>query len=214
MGMRKSEQTVLVMIVLAFALGIYLYGQFPERVASHWNASGQVDGYMSKFWGTFLMPFMLTFMLAMFMLIPRIDPLKANIAKFREHFDNFVIIISAFMLYIYILTVVWNLGTEFNMTRMLMPSFALIFYYIGILLEHAKRNWFIGIRTPWTLSSDKVWNKTHALGAKIFKVVALLALVGAVFPLYSLQMVIFPLLFGVLYLVVYSYFEYQKEEVS
>ena len=210
--MRKSEKIVLAMIVLGFLVGIFFYDQFPDRVASHWGSGGQVDGYMSKFWGTFLMPVMLTFMLGMFMLIPKIDPLKANVAKFRQHFDNFVILISAFMFYIYLLTVVWNLGTEFNMSRMLMPSFAILFYYIGILLEHAKRNWFIGIRTPWTLSSDKVWDKTHKRGAKLFKAVALLALVGAVFPLYMMQVVVFPMLFIALYLVVYSYFEYQKEK--
>ncbi len=210
--MRKSEKIVLAMIVLGFLVGIFFYDQFPDQVASHWGSGGQVDGYMSKFWGTFLMPVMLTFMLGMFMLIPKIDPLKANVAKFRQHFDNFVILISAFMFYIYLLTVVWNLGTEFNMSRMLMPSFAILFYYIGILLEHAKRNWFIGIRTPWTLSSDKVWDKTHKRGAKLFKAVALLALVGAVFPLYMMQVVVFPMLFIALYLVVYSYFEYQKEK--
>ena len=77
--MRKSEIFAIGVILISFLLGIYLYPQLPERIASHWNTQGRVDGYMSKFWGLFLLPFILIPVFLLFVLIPRIDPLLSLI---------------------------------------------------------------------------------------------------------------------------------------
>jgi uncharacterized membrane protein len=209
--MRKSEITVLIIILIVFALGIYLYPQMPEKMASHWNIQGQVDGYMSKFWGLFLMPIISVGLFILFVLIPRIDPLKENIAKFRKYFDNFVVLIILFLLYLYFLTILWNLGKRFNMIQVLAPAFGILFYYAGILIEHAKRNWFIGIRTPWTLSNEKVWQKTHEIGGRWFKIAGLIALLGVFLPSYAIFFVLLPIILVAVYTIIYSYFEYQKE---
>jgi uncharacterized membrane protein len=201
----------IVVVALAFLLGIVLYPQMPDPMASHWNASGEVDGYMSKFWGVFLMPLLLVGLLFLMFLVPKLDPLKKNIDKFRKYYDGLILLISGFLLYIYVLTLVWNLGYRFNMGLMMAPAMGLLFYYIGILLENAKRNWFIGIRTPWTISSEKVWNKTHKLGSKMFKTSGIIALFGVLAQNYAYLLVIVPVLFSSAYLVAYSYFEYRKE---
>ncbi len=209
--MRKSEIIIFGIIILSFAIGIYFYPQMPEKLASHWNAQGQVDGYMSKFWGLFLMPIISVGMLLLFILIPRIDPLKSNIQQFRKYYDGFVVLIIVFLFYLYLLTIFWNIGYTFNMITFLSPAFAILFYYAGILIENAKRNWFIGIRTPWTLSSDKVWDKTHKIGGKLFKIAGLLALLAIFFESYAIFIIIVPVIMVSIYTVVYSYFEYQKE---
>ena len=87
----------------------------------------------------------------------------------------------------------------------------LLFFYSGVLCENARRNWFIGIRTPWTLSSEKVWKKTHEIGGKLFKVAGMITLVGTFFPGYALFFVLVPALSVVTYVIIYSYVEYQKE---
>lgn len=209
--MRKSEIIILGIIILSFAIGIYYYPQMPEKAASHWNAQGQVDGYMSKFWGLFLMPIISVGMFLLFILIPRIDPLKSNIQQFRKYYDGFVVLILVFLFYLYLLTIFWNIGYTFNMIAFLSPAFAILFYYAGILIENAKRNWFIGIRTPWTLSSDKVWDKTNKIGGKLFKIAGLLALLAIFFESYAIFIIIVPVIMVSIYTVVYSYFEYQKE---
>ncbi len=198
-------------ILLSFAMAIYLYPQMPELMASHWNAAGQVDGYMPKFWGLFLMPLISLGMLGLFLAIPGIDPKRRNIEKFRPHYDRFVAIIIGFMLYIYILTILWPLGYTFNMIVMLVPAFSLIFYYAGVLMEHAKQNWFIGIRTPWTLSNEKVWDKTHKLGGKLFKAAAIIGLAGLLLQDYAIWFVLIPVIFVAAYTIAYSYVEFQKE---
>jgi uncharacterized membrane protein len=209
--MRKSELIIVGIILLSFAVGIYYYPQMPEKVASHWNAHGQVNGYMSKFWGLFLMPIISVGLLLLFILIPRIDPLKSNIQQFRKYFDRFVVLIMFFLFYLYLLTILWNTGYTFNIITFLSPAFAILFYYAGILIENAKRNWFIGIRTPWTLSSDKVWDKTHKIGGKLFKIAGILALLGIFFESYAIFIIVVPVIIVSIYTVVYSYFEYQKE---
>lgn len=209
--MRKSEIIIFGIIIITFAIGIYYYPQMPEKLASHWNSQGQVDGYTSKFWGLFLMPIISVGMLLLFILIPRIDPLKSNIQQFRKYFDGFVVLIMVFLFYLYLLTIFWNSGYTFNMITFLSPAFAILFYYSGILIENAKRNWFIGIRTPWTMSSDKVWDRTHKIGGKLFKIAGVVTLLAIFFETYAIYIIVVPLIMVSIYTVVYSYFEYQKE---
>ncbi len=210
-NMRKSEIIIAGIILLSFAAGIYFYPQMPEKIASHWNAEGQADSYMSKFWGLFLMPFLSAVLLFLFIMIPKIDPLKANIEEFRKYYDRFVLLIFLFLFYLYILTICWNIGFRFNMIVLLAPAFSILFYYAGTLTEHAKRNWFIGIRTPWTLSNDKVWEKTHSIGGKLFKIAGVIALLGMFFPNYALLFILVPIILVATSTIIYSYIEYKKE---
>ena len=210
--MRRTDLFILIAVIISFVIGIYLYPQMPEQMASHWNAQGNVDDYMSRFWGVFLMPFVFIGLALIFIAIPRIDPLKKNIEKFRKHYDGFIIIFFIFMLLVYVQTILWNLGTEISPNLVFPILMGLLFFYIGILLENTKRNWFIGIKTPWTLSSEKVWNKTHKLGSKMFKIAGIIVLIGFLFQKYIIYFTMVPVLFVAFYLVVYSYVEYQKEK--
>ncbi len=209
--MKKTTIIILLIILASFALAFYFYPQMPDKMASHWNAQGQVDDYMSKCWGLFLMPLISLGLFILFLLIPIIDPLKKNIEKFRKYFDWFIVLIIAFLFYIYLLTIFWNFGYKFDMGMMMIPAIAVLFYFIGIMLKHARRNWFIGIRTPWTLSNDIVWDKTHQLGSKLFKISAIIALFGMIFSKYAIWIAIIPILASVIYIIIYSYFAYKKD---
>jgi len=210
--MKKTNIFIFIVILASFIIGAYFYPKFPMRAASHWNAQGKVDGYLSKFWGLFLLPIILLAMWLLFLIIPKIDPLKENIAKFRKYFDTFIVIIILFLFYIYILTIFWTTGTRFNMKQAILPAIGILFYFGGVLISHAKRNWFIGIRTPWTLSSDNVWEKTHRLGAKLFKIAGVIAFLGLFFPRPAFLLAVAPIIFFIIYLFIYSYLEYKKEK--
>jgi uncharacterized membrane protein len=210
--MRKSEFFIIGLIIISFAICVYFYNQFPEKIASHWNAQGQVNGYMSRFWGLFLMPIISVGMFILFLFIPKIDPLKKNIQQFRKYFDNFIVLIFLFLFYIFILTIVWNLGMTFNMIQFMIPAFVLLFYYSGVLIKNSKRNWFIGIRTPWTLSNDRVWKKTHDIGGKLFKISAVISILGLVFEKYAIFFVLVPIILTTIYVYVYSYFEFHRKQ--
>ena len=209
--MKKSKTIILGIIILSFIIGAYFYPQMPDRMASHWNVRGEVDGYMSKFWGLFLMPIVSIGLLLLFILIPKIDPLKENIEKFRKYFDDFMVLMIVFLFYIYVLTLAWNIGLRFDMGQAIIPAIGSLFYYVGILLTNTKRNWFIGIKTPWTLSSDKVWEETHKVGGKLFKLAGIITILGLFFLKWLLWFVVVPVILFALYTFIYSYFVYQKE---
>ncbi len=197
-------------ILIALILGALVYDQMPDQVASHWNEKGEVDGYMGKFWGVFLMPVISIAMLALFLVIPNLDPLKENITEFRETYNLFIFFFMLFFGYVWALTIVWNFR-PFNMNSAILPATGLLFIFIGYMLGKAKRNWFIGIRTPWTLSSETVWDKTHQLGGKLFMASGVLAILGIFFGEYAIWFTLVPLLGSTVYLLVYSYLLYKKE---
>jgi Predicted integral membrane protein len=145
------------------------------------------------------------------MLIPKIDPLKGNIEKFRGHFDVFILLLFVFLFYVHMLTMLWNLSYRFNIIQLLAPAFGLIIYYAGIMMENAKQNWFIGVRTPWTLSSEVVWDKTNKLAGKLFKVAGVLAAMGLIFPKYAIFLILVPVILAAVYPIIYSYQKYQQE---
>lgn len=209
--MRKSELIAVGIVVILFAVGIYMYARLPDTIASHWDAQGQVNGYTPKFNGLFLLPLISAGLVLLFIAIPRIDPLKANIERFRPFYDRFVVLFMVFFFYLYLLTILWNIGIRYNVGQVLAPAFGGFFYYIGVVIEHAKQNWFVGIRTPWTLSSESVWDMTHAIGAKLFKIAGVIALLGVLLPSYALFFVLIPVLVVAGYLIIYSYFAYQRE---
>jgi len=213
MSVRTTTIIVLTMILAAVLAGLLLWSRLPDQMASHWNANDQVDGYISRFWGVFLMPLVTLGLFLLFMLIPNIDPLKANIAKFRDVFNVFIVCIVGFMLYIHALTLLWSLGyTSFGMSRAMLPALGLLLILIGNVMRQAKRNWFIGIRTPWTLSSDTVWDKTHQLGAILFMISGALALLGGFFGgMTALWFFFVPLMSSTVFLLIYSYILYQRE---
>jgi uncharacterized membrane protein len=201
------------MIVAAMLAGLLLWNKLPEQMASHWDVNDQVNGYMPKFWGVFMMPLVTLGMSVLFLVIPAIDPLKANIAKFREAFNLFIALIVAFMLYLHALTLAWSLGyTNFKMSTSMLPAMGLLFIFIGFILRKAKRNFFIGIRTPWTLSSDNVWDKTHQLGATLFMASGVLTFIGGIFGgMTAFWFLFVPLIGSTIFLFIYSYTLYQRE---
>jgi uncharacterized membrane protein len=214
MHLTKGRAIIAGILILTFAVAIVAYPFLPDRFASHWGASGEVNGYLPKVWGLFIVPVISAALTLLFMAIPRIDPLKNNISKFKDAYEQFIIIILAFLLYVSLLTILWNLGIRFNITQLLSPAMGALFYACGILIGKAKRNWFIGIRTPWTLSSDRVWDKTHAIGGRLFRIAGVLALGGIVFPGIAWLFLLGPILVISIYLVVFSYLEFRNEERS
>ena len=213
MSTRTTTIIVLAMIAIATLAGVLLWDQLPDQMPSHWNINDQVDGYTPKFWGVFLLPLITLGMFLLFLAIPSIDPMKANIAQFRGAFNLFIVLMAGFMLYLYGLTLAWSLGyTNFRMSGAMLPAIGLLFIFIGFVMRQAKRNFFIGIRTPWTLSSDTVWNETHRIGAVLFMISGALAFLGGFFGgTTAFWMMFAPIIGSTVFLLIYSYLLYRRE---
>jgi len=210
--MRPAIIIAAVLVFFSFVVGLYLYPNMPATLDSHWNSAGQADGTSSKFSGLFAIPIVSLVLFLVMLFIPRIDPRKENIKKFQGYYDAIVLVMVVFFFYVYVLSIWWNLGWRFNFGIALLPAFTVLFWFMGLLLEKAKMNWFIGIRTPWTLSSERVWNKTHKVGARLFKVAALITLLGLVFRDQAILFVIVPVVVFAIYLIAYTYVEYRRKK--
>jgi uncharacterized membrane protein len=211
MKLRKSEIIALLIILISIATAVYFYPRVPDRIPSHWNYKGEIDQHMTRFWGLFIMPIVLIAMYLLFIILPRIDPLKANILKFRKYFDGFIILILLFMLFIQYFIALSAQGINIKPHIFMPIALGILFFYIGILLQNAKRNWFIGIRNPWTMSSDAVWDKTHQLGGKLFKTVGVISILSILLGKYAFAFVIIPIIISLIYVTIYSYRIYKKE---
>jgi uncharacterized membrane protein len=202
---------ILVLAALMAGIGLYAYPHMPEVVAVHWNAQGIPNGYGSRFEGAFTLPLIMIVVAGLLLFVPEIDPLKANIEKFRPDFNGFMLAFALFFFYLHVLTTLLNLGFQFSLNQFLVPGLGVFIYAAGVLLGKAKRNFFIGIRTPWTLSSDSVWAKTHVLGGQLFKISGVIAILGILFPNLALLFLLVPLLAASMIAVVYSYVLFRSE---
>jgi len=208
----KYRAVIFWSIVLAsLVLGIAFHGSMPWRIASHWNALGEADDTMSRDLGAFLLPGVMALIAVLALVIPRIDPFAANIALFRKYFDVLMLLILGFMFVAHLFVLLWNTGTRIDPHLVFPAGIAALFYYVGVICGVARRNWFVGIRTPWTLSSDRVWEKTHARAAPLFKISALVIFGGAFMGDLAMVAFLLPIVVLIPYLVLYSYLEYRRE---
>ena len=136
----------------------------------------------------------------------KIDPLKRNVQRFEKFYHYFIFVFTLFLFYMHIISILFNLGMDINISYFMIPAFTALVYFLGFLTEKAKRNWFIGIKTPWTLSSDKVWDKTHRLGGLLIKSSAAIALFGLLFPDHAPYFILAPIIGSVLFLFFYCLF--------
>jgi uncharacterized membrane protein len=212
--MKLVRLAIVLVLILTAVITLIAYPVMPEVVATHWNAAGEQDGTMPKFWGLLLIPLLMLSLCALFSVLPRIDPLRENYRKFQGYYDGFILIFATFFLTIQLGIILWGLGIRVSPNLVMPVVIGILFIYIGFLLEHAEPNWFIGIRTPWTLSSVSVWKKTHALGSKLFKLAGVVSIVGILAGEYAWLLILVPVVSVALITVIFSYTEFRKEQIG
>jgi len=182
----------------------------PEQMPTHWNAQGDIDGYGSRFVGLFIIPLITLGIYILFSFIPKIAVYKEHIQRFDKHLYGMKVALVLFFSAIYVVSLLPTFGYDINVTYFILPFIAALIFYSGYIMKFVKRNFFIGIRTPWTLSSGKVWDKTHKIGSITFRINALIFLLAIFLPEYSFWIILVPLLANVVFLIGYSYWLYQK----
>jgi len=211
----KREYLPIGLILVMFLAAFYLNSNVPlneeGKMAVHWNAEGLPDGYGSSFTGIWLLPIMTLGIYLLFLAIPRIAVYRKNIMGFYKYYFGFKVIFILFMVFVYASTIAFNLGYAINMTSFMIPALAVLMFYIGYILQYVKRNYFMGFRTPWALSSEKVWKKTHAVASKAFRAYAIILLFGLVFQKYLILIFIIPLVILIFGITIYSYVIYRQK---
>ena len=209
--MKLIRPAIAVVLVLMAVITLVAYPMMPEAVASHWNAAGELDGTMPKFWGLILIPLLTFVFCALLAVLPRIDPLRKNYLKFQSWYEGFILALAVFFFMIQLQIILWGMGTQVSPNLTMPVMIGILFICIGFLTQHTEPNWFVGIRTPWTLSSARVWKKTHDRGGTLFKLAGMVSMIGAIAGVYAWLFIIVPALAVAAYTVVYSYVEFKRE---
>lgn len=207
-----KEIIPILLIVIMFLVGIAFYSSpcLPDRMPTHWSATGEVDGFSSKGFAVFFFPAVTLAVYLLMLFIPFIDPLRENYKKFAGVYYGFRLVLVLFFCLLYFYTLAAGLGFKMNINFFIIPLLSLLFIAIGFFLPKMKKNWFCGIRTPWTLQSDEVWEKTHQFGGKSFIVAGILSLLSVFSGSYALWVFIVIILGGAFIPAFYSYFLYRK----
>ena len=210
--MKLIRLAIALVLVMTAVMTLIAYPHMPDSVPSHWNAAGTVDAELPKFWGLVIVPTLMIGFTALLAVLPRIDPLRKNYEKFRNYYEGFILVFAAFLFFIQLQIILWGMGTQVSPNLTMPVMIGILFICIGFLTEHTEPNWFVGIRTPWTLSSERVWKKTHDRGGTLFKLAGMVSMIGAIAGVYAWLFIIVPALAVAAYTVVYSYVEFRREQ--
>lgn len=211
MSNKVADILSLFFIVLLLALVSYLYPSLPDNLPTHWNAAGEVDGYTAKPWGAFIMPIIATVIFLVMKLIPVISPRGFRTDEFRPIVNIFQVTLVGFMAAIGVLTLLPAIGVNTPVDRLVFAAAGLLLIILGNFMGKVRKNFFLGIRTPWTLASDEVWSRTHRLGGRMLMLGGVFMLVGP-FVRIPPDVTIIIIVGLSLLPVIYSYFLYRQLE--
>lgn len=203
--MRKLWPGLLV-LAAAVAFSLWAAPQLPERVATHWGVSGEPDGWSSKTTLLAMMPLIAVGVTLLMLVLPKIDPRKASWAQHGGTYWTLVNLMLAFFALLHVMTVGYNIGWAIDISTMVVAAVGLLFAAIGNLMTRMRPNWFMGIRTPWTLSDDTIWRKTHRVGGYLFTAAGLVMVAAALLKVPGLVFVVLVVVgVSVLVPITYSY---------
>jgi uncharacterized membrane protein len=208
----RSEIIPLGLIAAMFVLAAVAWPQAPDRIPIHWGLSGEPDNYAGKVFGLFGGPLISLGIYGLILILPRIDPRRKNYELFWSKYLIIRTIIITILACIQVVTFLWAIGTEVNMNVAVPVIVGFLLVLLGNYLGKLRSTWFVGIRSPWTLSSEESWKKTHRLGGWIFVLFGLALVIAAPFQ----EKWAFYTLAGIgaaalVFLYVYSYLVWKKD---
>jgi immunity protein, SdpI family len=156
-------------VLLAVLAGtLVAYPQLPAILPMHWDAHGQVNGWGPKWWLFLTGPGSIALIVLTFSALPWLSPKKFEVDSFRATYLYLMMTLVALLAYVHLLVLAADLGVALDMTRAIAGGICLLIALMGNVLGKVRRNFFIGVRTPWTIASEQVWNATHRFAAKTF----------------------------------------------
>jgi uncharacterized membrane protein len=206
----KKELLIWLMIIAPFAVVALYWQQLPERVPIHWNAEGIPNGYSPKGPGILLLPVLNFIMYFFFLLIPRIDPKKANFGQFEGPFRIIRLVIHTVLSICFVIGLMYAMNYPVNTRYIISIVLPLMFLVLGNFMGKIRPNYFVGVRTPWTLANETVWIKTHRFTGRVWVAASFIDLFinllfkmpSWVFQSYLAVLIVVPIL--------YSYIRYRE----
>lgn len=203
----KQEAIIWLILLIPIVCIAYYYNQLPQQVPTHFDLNGQPDSYGSKW----IMPIVNIIAYFLLLIVPFFDPKRSNYQLFANSYFKIRLLLALFLSGI--ATLITLNSNNYNNSKIILLAMFLLFAGLGNYMQNIRPNWFAGIRTPWTLSNENVWRKTHLLGGKLWFIGGIIGFILAIFvnvktiPILVL-LIIVPIS---IVPVVYSYLLYKQE---
>jgi len=208
----RTELPQWIVIGAMFVAAAICWPYAPDRMPVHWNLAGEIDGYGGKFIGLLLLPLTSLGIYFLMLFVPLVDPGRRNYQNFATAFNAIRLTITVVFAALYVVFVVAGLGGKVNVTAIISLVIAAMFLVIGNFMGKIRPNWFVGVRTPWTLSSKLSWNKTHRLAGWLFLVMGLLiAVAGILQTTWIFILMVAANAVCLVWMIVYSYLIYRQD---
>jgi uncharacterized membrane protein len=200
------------MIAAMFVLAAVMWSAAPDQIPVHWNWAGQPDRFGGRFEGLLGLPLAAAGVYALLLFLPRLDPRRKNYAAFATPFAIIRTAVVGLLLGIDAIVLLWIRGQRMHLNTVLAAEIGLALVVMGNYLPKVKSNWFVGVRTPWTLTSEASWRQTHRLAGWLFTLGGLLTFITAlVRPDVAPAVMIGVLAASAGASVVYSYFAWKND---
>jgi len=208
----KRELPALLLLLIPFVMNGIYWNDFPSQIPTHWNFSNDVDQYMHKEIGLFLIPGLNIFFYIMFFLLPKIDPKRENYKVFGNSYNILRFSINGWLFVLFVILFLAGLGHELNIGLIVINLTLVLFMVLGNFMGKFKSNYFVGIKTPWTLASEENWNKTHRLAGKLWVFASIVMLILTMLLPLSVLVILYFTYVGLIILipVIYSYKLHKK----
>lgn len=206
------ELTILGLVAIMFLASGLCWTTAPEQIPVHWNLRGEVDRYGGKVEGLLLLPLMTAGLYLLLRFIPSLDPKKENFAQFGSVYSIIRVATTVLLAIIHFSIVCIALGYPVDMGLVVSVGTGSLLILIGNFMGKIRPNWFVGVRTPWTLSSKKSWVKTHRMSGWLFMLMGLAVIAtGVTRSVYALTIMLILILSGTLWTVLYSWLVWQRD---
>lgn len=208
----KKELPILAIVLLPFIYLAFIWNELPNKVPMHWNIKGEIDRYGDKT-ELIIIPFLLPLLVYLiFLVVPKIDP-KNKLNKMGGKLNTIKFLLTTFMSILALFIIYTAKNQSFTNPNYIVLLIGVLFIILGNYFKTIKPNYFIGIRTPWTLENENIWKETHKLGGKIWFIGGILVVIFSLILDKSLNFTIFLIITGLITIIpiVYSYLMYKKE---
>ncbi len=176
---RRALAVCVSLVLAALAASIVAYPRLPEQVPVHWNIAGQADSFAPRQMGAFVFPALMAVLLGVMLILPAISPRRFEVEPFRDTYAYILQVILAFFLYFHLLVLHGALTGAADLGRGFAGGFFLLLALLGNVMGRVRRNFWVGVRTPWTLADEQVWNDTHRAAARLWTALGAAGLVAA-----------------------------------
>ncbi|TYC17974.1 DUF1648 domain-containing protein [Bizionia gelidisalsuginis] len=211
----KKELLLIAIVLLPFLYIAYVWNDLPEKVPMHWNIEGEIDRYGEKL-ELLLIPFLLPVLTyVVFLVIPKIDP-KNKLKNMGNKLQSLKFLLTTIMSVLALFIIYTAKNESLTNPNYIVLCIGLLYLILGNYFKTIKANYFIGIRTPWTLESKSVWKETHKMGGKLWFIGGIIVIISSLILDQKANYKVFLIVTGVISIlpILYSYFLFQKEKKS